>query len=198
MEYLDAVNNPEDPAAGSRKIPFSRELWIEATDFLADPPKGYYRLAPGREVRLRYGYFIRCEEAVYDEQGNVTELRCTYDPATRGGAAPAGRKVKGTIHWLAAAAATPVEVRMYDRLFSVEQPGTGDVDFLEELNPDSLKIVTALAEDAVVAMKPGECCQFERQGYFCCDPDSTPERRVFNCTVTLKDSWSKVCEKEKR
>ena len=198
VEYLDAVNNPEDPAAGSRKIPFSRELWIEATDFLADPPKGYYRLAPGREVRLRYGYFIRCEEAVYDDHGRVTELRCTYDPATRGGNAPDGRKVKGTIHWLAAAAATPVEVRMYDRLFSVEQPGTGDVDFLEELNPDSLKIVTALAEDAIVAMKPGECCQFERQGYFCCDPDSTPERRVFNCTVTLKDSWSKVCEKEKR
>ena len=135
---------------------------------------------------------------MYDDQGNVVELRCTYDPETRGGNAPDGRKVKGTIHWLSAAAATPVEVRLYDRLFSVEQPGSGDVDFLEELNPDSLKITTALVEDAIVQMQPGECCQFERQGYFCCDPDSTPEQRVFNCTVTLKDSWSKVCQKENK
>ncbi len=197
-EWLEAVNNPERPEAGTRKVPFGRVLYIEEDDFREVPPPKYFRLTPGKEVRLRWGYFIKCNEVVKDADGKIVELRCTYDPATKGGNAPDGRKVKGTIHWLAAAAATPVEVRMYDRLFSVEQPGTGDVDFLKELNPDSLKIVTALAEDAVVAMKPGECCQFERQGYFCCDPDSTPERRVFNCTVTLKDSWSKVCEKEKR
>ncbi|MBQ6597237.1 MAG: glutamine--tRNA ligase, partial [Lentisphaeria bacterium] len=182
-----------------RKIPFSRELWIEATDFLADPPKGYYRLAPGREVRLRYGYFIRCEEAVYDEQGNVTELRCTYDPATRGGNAPDGRKVKGTIHWVSAAHALDAEVRLYDRLFTLEN--LGDIpegeDYKTYLNPDSRKIVPAAkVEPSLREAKPGSRFQFERLGYFCVDTgDSQHGKPVFNRTVQLKDSWAKIEKK---
>ena len=191
VEPLDAVNNPEDPSAGSRKLEFSRELYIERSDFMLEPPKGYFRLAPGREVRLRYGYFIRCEEVVYDEAGNVTELKCTFDPATRGGSAPDGRKVKGTIHWVSAASAKKAEVRLYDRLFTTEQPGADGVDFLTELNPDSRRVVTAYIEPALAELPVGTAVQFERTGYFALDPDSRPGAPVFNRTVTLKDSWAK-------
>ncbi len=190
-EYLEAVNNPEDPAAGTRQLPFGRELYIEATDFMMEPPKGYYRLAPGREVRLRYGYFIRCEEVKLDDAGKPVELVCTYDPETRGGNAPDGRKVKGTIHWLSAAHAARASLRLYDRLFSVEAPGADDVDFLTQLNPDSLQTAECLIEPSLLELKAGDTVQFERQGYFCLDPDSTPGSPVFNRTVTLKDSWSK-------
>ena len=195
IEWLPAINNPEDPSAGTRELPFGRTLWIEETDFLFDPPKGYYRLAPGKEVRLRYGYFIRCNDVITDADGKPVELLCTYDPETKGGNAPDGRKVKGTIHWLEASHAVTAEARLYDRLFTVEQPGATDADFLTELNPDSLRITECLVEPALAEAKPGDTAQFERQGYFCCDPDSTPDRRVFNCTVTLKDSWAKQQQK---
>ncbi|MDD3886837.1 MAG: glutamine--tRNA ligase/YqeY domain fusion protein [Victivallaceae bacterium] len=191
VEPLDAVNNPEDPAAGSRKLQFGRELYIERADFMLEPPKGYFRLAPGREVRLRYGYFIRCEEAVTDADGRVIELKCSFDPATRGGNAPDGRKVKGTIHWVSAADCVPAEVRLYDRLFSVEEPGADGVDFLTQLNPDSMKKVEGMLEPALADLKAGDRVQFERIGYFAVDPDTKPGRMVFNRTVTLKDSWSK-------
>ena len=186
---LDAVNNPEDPSAGSRKLAFTRELYIEKSDFMLEPVKGYFRLAPGREVRLRYGYFIKCEEAVTDADGNVVELKCTFDPETRGGSAPDGRKVKGTIHWVSAETAIPAEVRLYDRLFTVEQPGADGADFLTQLNPGSVKIVEALIEPAPAGLPAGSSVQFERSGYYCVDPDSKPGRSVFNRTVTLKDSW---------
>ena len=188
---LDAVNNPEDPAAGSRKIAFGPTLYIDRADFMLEPPKGYFRLAPGAEVRLRYGYFIRCEEVVSDAAGNVVELKCSFDPATRGGNAPDGRKVKGTIHWVAADAAREAEFRLYDRLFTVEQPGADGTDFLTQLNPDSVKVVRGFVEPAAAALTPGAAAQFERVGYFACDPDSTAELPVFNRTVTLKDSWNK-------
>ena len=189
VEPLDAVNNPEDPAAGSRKLAFTRELYIEKSDFMMEPPKGYFRLAPGKEVRLRYGYFIRCEEVVTDAAGNVVELKCSFDPATRGGSAPDGRKVKGTIHWVSASESIPAEVRLYDRLFSVEQPGADGVDFLTQLNADSLKVVTGRLEPALAGLASGSTVQFERLGYFTADPDGAPGRPVFNRTVTLKDSW---------
>ncbi|WP_294481617.1 glutamine--tRNA ligase/YqeY domain fusion protein [uncultured Victivallis sp.] len=189
VEPLDAVNNPEDPAAGSRKLPFGPELYIEKSDFMLEPVKGYFRLAPGREVRLRYGYFIKCEEAVLDDAGNVIELKCTFDPATRGGSAPDGRKVKGTIHWVSADSAVPAEVRLYERLFTVEQPGADGADFLEQLNPDSVRIVKALVEPKLAELPAGTSVQFERNGYYCVDPDSRPGSPVFNRTVTLKDSW---------
>ena len=192
---LDAVNNPEDPAAGSRKLSFGRTLYIDRADFMLEPPKGYFRLSPGAEVRLRYGYFIRCQEAVVDAEGRVTELKCTFDPATRGGNAPDGRKVKGTIHWVAADTAKEAEFRLYDRLFTVEQPGADGADFLTQLNPDSVRIVRGWVEPAAAAMKPGDLAQFERVGYFACDPDTTAELPVFNRTVTLKDSWSKQQKK---
>lgn len=190
VEPLDAINNPENPTAGSRKLIFTRELYIEKSDFMIDPPKGYYRLAPGKEVRLRYGYFIKCEEVVYDQEGNVVELKCSFDPATRGGNSPDGRKVKGTIHWVSATSSIPAEVRLYDRLFNVEQPGADGIDFLTQLNQDSLKVITGYVEPALADFKPGDTVQFERLGYFCADLDSTPEKLVFNRTVTLKDSWS--------
>ncbi len=195
VEYLEAVNNPEDPSAGTRQIPFSRELYIEREDFREDPPPKYYRLAPGREVRLRYGYFIKCEEVVKDEQGNVVELRCTYDPATRGGYAPDGRKVQGTLHWVSAAHAVDAEVRWYDRLFT--HPTPDDVEegksFLDYLNPDSLKIITGCKVEPSLANAPvGGRYQFERKGYFCVDPDSAPGKPVFNLTVELRDTWSKI------
>ena len=186
---LDAVNNPEDPAAGSRKIPFGKTLYIEKSDFMVEPPKGYFRLAPGKEVRLRYGYFIKCEEYVTDAKGRVIELKCTYDPETRGGNAPDGRKVKGTIHWVSAGSAVEAEVRLYDKLFTVQAPGADGADFLTQLNPDSLKVTKGYLEPALAALKPGDSVQFERIGYFCCDPDTTAEKLVFNRTVTLKDSW---------
>ncbi|WP_298005971.1 MULTISPECIES: glutamine--tRNA ligase/YqeY domain fusion protein [Anaerolinea] len=195
VEYLEAVNNPEDPSAGTRQIPFSRELYIEREDFREVPPPKYYRLAPGREVRLRYGYFIKCEEVVKDEQGNVVELHCTYDPATRGGYAPDGRKVQGTLHWVSAAHAVDAEVRWYDRLFT--HPTPDDVEegksFLDYLNPDSLKIITGCKVEPSLANAPvGARYQFERKGYFCVDPDSTPGKPVFNLTVELRDAWSKI------
>ena len=189
VEPLDAVNNPEDPAAGCRKLAFTRELYIEKSDFMMEPPKGYFRLAPGKEVRLRYGYFIKCEEVVTDAAGNVIELKCSFDPATRGGSAPAGRKVKGTIHWVSASESVPAEVRLYDRLFSVEQPGADGVDFLTQLNADSLKVVTGRLEPELAKLASGSTVQFERLGYFTVDPDSAPGKPVFNRTVTLKDSW---------
>ncbi|MBQ9788219.1 MAG: glutamine--tRNA ligase/YqeY domain fusion protein [Lentisphaeria bacterium] len=191
VDYLDGVNNPEDESAGTRKIPFTKHLYIEKTDFMVEPVKGYFRLAPGKEVRLRYAYFIKCEEFVTDENGEVIELKCTYDPETRGGNAPDGRKVKGTIHWVSADYCKEAEVRLYDRLFTVEQPGMGEEDFLTQLNPDSEKVASCYIEPALAEIKPYEVVQFERVGYFACDKDSTDEKRVFNRTVTLKDSWAK-------
>jgi glutaminyl-tRNA synthetase len=188
-EYVDAVNNPEDPAAGTRKIPFSRELYIEREDYMQDPPKRFHRLAPGREVRLRYACLLTCRKPVKNEAGDVVELRCTWDPASRGGTSPDGRKVKGTIHWVSAPHAIPAEVRLYDRLFNVENPASDkDTDFKRHLNPDSLRVCTAHAEPALQDATPGERFQFERLGYFCVD---TRDPHVFNRTVPLRDSWTK-------
>ncbi len=195
VEMLTAINNPEDESAGTRQVPFSRELYIERDDFMENPPKKYFRLAPGQEVRLRYAYFITCQEVIKDADGNITEIHCTYDPATRGGDAPDGRKVKGTIHWVSAQHAIGAEVRLFDRLFKV--PAPDDVEeghsFLENLNPDSLKVLTdCKLEPALADVKPMDRMQFERLGYFCMDKDSTPEHLVFNRTCTLKDSWAKI------
>jgi glutaminyl-tRNA synthetase len=196
-EELDAINNPEDPEAGTRKVPFGRELYIEQEDFREEPPPKYFRLAPGREVRLRYAYFIRCEEVVKDADGNIVELRCTYDPATRGGDAPDGRKVKATLHWVSAAHAVPVETRLYDHLFKTPNPDEvpEGQDFTANLNPDSLETLQAQVEPYIDMMQPGQPLQFERQGYFCLDTDSTPARRIANRTVTLRDSWAKIEKK---
>ena len=192
-EDMDVVNNPEDPAAGTRKVPFSRELYIEQEDFREDPPKKFFRLAPGREVRLRNAYLITCQSVVKNAAGEVVELRCTYDPATRGGDAPDGRKVKATLHWVSAAHAVNAEVRLYDRLFTVENPGAGDTDFLTQMNPGSLEVVTdARIEPSLASATPGTRYQFERLGYFCVDTDSRPGAPVFNRTVGLRDSWAKV------
>ena len=192
VEHLDAVNNPEDPDAGARKVPFSRELYIERGDFMEDPPKKFFRLAPGREVRLRYGYFITCTDVVKDEAGEVVELRCTYDPKTRGGQSPDGRKVKGTIHWVSARHAVDAEVRLYEHLFTSERPDE-EADFLSTLNPDSLEVVAnAKVEPSLAGARPGERFQFERLGYFAVDPDSNPGTPVFNRTVSLRDTWAKV------
>jgi len=195
VEELDAVNNPEDPSAGTRKVPFSRELYIEQEDFLEEPPKKFFRLAPGREVRLRYAYFITCTRVVKDAEGNVVELHCTYDPATRGGDAPDGRKVKATLHWVSAPHALNAEVRLYDNLFTKEDPE--DVpegqDFTANLNPNSLEILTdCCVEPSLAGAVPLSRYQFERLGYFCVDPDSTAGKLVFNRTVTLKDPWAKI------
>ena len=193
-EELEAVNNPEDEAAGIRKVPFSREIYIEREDFMDDPPKKFFRLAPEREVRLRYAYFITCTDAIKDADGTVTELRCTYDPETRGGNAPDGRKVKGTLHWVSAAHAVAAEVRLYEHLIA-EEDASGD-EFLERLNPNSLEVLDGcLFEPALRDAAPGETVQFERQGYFCPDPDSTPEKPVFNRAVGLRDSWAKERKK---
>ncbi len=192
---LEAINNPEDPAAGVRQLEFGRKLYIEKSDFMLEPPKGYYRLSPGKEVRLRYGYFLKCEEPVLDAAGNVIKLRCTIDPESRGGNSPDGRKVKGTIHWVNAATAVPAEVRLYDRLFTAEQPGAEGVDFLTQLNPESKKIVSALVEPSAAGLPVGQTVQFERTGYFVKDPDSQPDKPVFNRTVSLKDSWNKQQQK---
>ena len=199
-EEFPAVNNPEDPSAGSRKVPFSRVLYIEQDDFREIPPPKYYRLAPGREVRLRYAYFIRCVEVVKDTQGNVVELRCTYDPATRGGDAPDGRKVKATIHWVSAGHAVPAEVRLYGRLFAKENPDAVDQgqDFLANLTPDSLEVLPGCqVEPSLSNAKVGSIWQFERHGYFCVDPDAVNGRLVFNRAVSLKDEWAKI-EKAQR
>ena len=191
-EELEAVNNPEDASAGTRRVPFSRELYIERDDFMEDPPKKFFRLAPGREVRLRYGYFVTCREVVKDDAGEVVELRCTYDPETRGGDAPDGRRPKATLHWVSAAHAVEAEVRLYDRLFRVEDPNEGG-DFLANLNPDSLEVLESCKlEPALAEARLGDRIQFERLGYFCVDPDATVERPVFNRTATLRDAWARL------
>ncbi len=196
-ETFDAVNNPEDPSAGTRPVPFSRELYLERDDFMEDPPKKFFRLAPGREVRLRYAYFIRCVGVVKDADGRVVELRCTYDPATRGGDAPDGRKVKATLHWVSAAHAVEAEVRLYDRLFSHPNPDrAGEGSFLDHLNPDSLEVLRGCRlEPCLAGARAGDRVQFERLGYFCADPDTADGRPVFNRTVTLRDAWAKLRKK---
>ncbi|MDD5728712.1 MAG: glutamine--tRNA ligase/YqeY domain fusion protein [Victivallales bacterium] len=191
-DMLEAVNNPEDPDAGTRKVPFSRELYIDRDDFMENPPKKFFRLAPGAEVRLRYGYFIKCHDVIKDENGEIIELRCTYDPETRGGNSPDGRKVKGTIHWVSAAHAVSAEVRLYDRLFRTENPGADGTDYKQQLNPDSIAQAQVYLEPELAKVKAGTCVQFERQGYFCLDPDSGAEKLIFNRTVTLRDSWNKA------
>jgi glutaminyl-tRNA synthetase len=199
VEEMDAINNPEDPNAGTRKVPFSKVLYIEQDDFMEEPPKKFFRLAPGREVRLRYAYFVTCTDVIKDASGRVVELRCTYDPATRGGDAPDGRKVKATLHWVSAAHALDAEVRLYDQLFTKENPD--DVEegktFLDCLNADSLNVLTGCkVEPSLNAGKPLDRWQFERLGYFCTDYDSTPQKPVFNKTVGLKDTWAKIQKKE--
>jgi glutaminyl-tRNA synthetase len=192
VEEMEAVNNPEDPSAGTRMVPFGRELWIERDDFLEDPPSKFFRLAPGREVRLRYAYFVTCTDVVKDATGEIVELRCTYDPDTRGGDAPDGRRPKATLHWVSAEHALPAEVRLYERLFTRADPGA-DGDLLADLNPDSETVLTeCMVESALAELPVGETAQFERLGYFCLDPDSIPDRLVFNRTLGLKDTWAKV------
>jgi glutaminyl-tRNA synthetase len=191
-ELLEVPNHPKDPTAGTRQVPFSRELYIEREDFMEDPPRKFHRLGPGREVRLRYGYLITCQEVIKDTDGRIIELRCTHDPASRGGNAPDGRQVKGTLHWVAAATATRAEVRLYDRLFSIPDPGARD-DFRACLNPDSRRVVVdAQVEPALANTPAGTRFQFERLGYFCTDPDARPGAPVFNRTVTLRDTWARV------
>lgn len=197
VEEFDMPYHPEDASYGSRKVPFSRELYIERDDFRLEPPKKFHRLAPGAEVRLRYAYFITCREAVLDEAGNVVELRCVYDPESKGGQSPDGRKVKGTIHWVSAAHAIPAEVRLYDQLFAVENPNAAPEGktFLDNLNPESLTKVEALLEPALATFKAGDKMQFERLGYYCKDKDSTDAKPVFNRTTTLRDTWAKLEKK---
>jgi glutaminyl-tRNA synthetase len=191
-ETVDVPNNPEDPSAGSREVDFSRELWIEREDFMEDPAPKFFRLAPGREVRLRAAYFVTCQSVVKDAAGNITELRCTYDPATRGGDAPDGRRPKSTLHWLSAASAVPAEIRLYDHLFTAPNPGAGG-DLLADLNPESEKVLAnSYIEPSLADAMPGTTYQFERMGYFAPDTDSAPGRPVFNRTLTLKDTWAKV------
>ncbi len=199
VEELEAVNNPEDESAGTRKVPFSKIIYIERNDFHEDPPKKYFRLAPDREVRLRYAYFITCTDVIKDADGHIIELHCSYDPATKGGDSPDGRKVKGTIHWVSAAHAIPAEIRLYDRLFTVPNP-SGDKegrDYKEFLNPDSLQILNdCKIEPALKDAEPGLRLQFERQGYFCVDPDSVEGKLVFNRTATLRDTWAKIAKQQ--
>jgi glutaminyl-tRNA synthetase len=201
VEEMDAVNNPEDPGAGTRKVPFSKVLYIEQEDFMENPPKKFFRLSPGREVRLRYAYFVTCKEVVKDASGRVMELRCTYDPATRGGDAPDGRKVKSTIHWVSAGHTLDAEVRLYDRLFTKEDPE--DVppgqDFTANLNPDSLKVLSnCKVEPSLKGTKALDRFQFERLGYFCTDPNTREGHLVFNRTVELRDTWAKIQQKDNR
>ena len=197
VEELEAVNNPEDPSAGTRKVAFGRELWIERDDFREVPPPKYHRLFPGNEVRLRWGYIVKCEEVVKDGAGNVVELRCTYDPTTKSGEAGAARKVKGTIHWVSAAHAVPAEVRLYDRLFTKEDPNDAPEgqDWLSNLNPASLEVRQGLVEPALSGASAGAFFQFERLGYFSVDPDATPGRPVFNRSVGLRDTWARIEKK---
>ena len=195
VDWLDAVNNPEDESAGSRKVPMTREIYIERDDFMEDPPRRYYRLAPGREARLRYGYFIRCERAVKDARGNVVELRCTYDPETRGGSAPDGRRVRATLHWVSAERAIDAEVRLYDTLFMVPNPNDvpAGMEWTDFINPKSLVALTGCKlEPSLADFGVGESVQFERVGYFVKDRDSTPSAPVFNRTVTLRDAWARI------
>jgi glutaminyl-tRNA synthetase len=191
FEELEAVNHPDDSAAGTRRLRFGRELYVERDDFMENPPKKFYRLSPGREVRLRYAYFITCREVVKNPAGDVIELRCTYDPQTRGGNAPDGRKVQATLHWVSVADAVPAEIRLYNQLFA--RPDPNPADFVADLNPDSLEVLTdSRLEPALAHADSGDSVQFERQGYFCRDPDSAPGRLVFNRTVGLRDTWAKV------
>jgi glutaminyl-tRNA synthetase len=195
VDHLEAINNPEDASMGTRKVPFTREIYIERDDFMEDPPKKFFRLGPGREVRLRYAFFVTCTDVIKDAAGEVVELRCTYDPATRGGDAPDGRKVKGTLHWVSAEHARDAEVRLYDHLFTAEDPMQVEEggSFLDSLNPDSRQILDGVkVEQSLETASAGSSYQFERQGYFCVDPDSTADRLVFNRTVTLRDTWAKV------
>jgi len=202
VEELDAINNPEDPSCGTRKVPFSRVLYIEKDDFMEDPPRKFYRLSPGREVRLRYAYFVKCTDVVKDEEtGEVEEVHCTYDPDTQGGDAPDGRKVKATLHWVSASSCIEAEVRLYDRLFVKENPceGKADDDFKSFLNPESLKIISCPVEPSIKNAEPGTRYQFERLGYFCVDlADSSPEKPVFNRTVSLRDAWAKIKKQVQR
>jgi glutaminyl-tRNA synthetase len=200
-EEIEAVNNPEDPSAGSRKTPFGREIFIERDDFMEEPPKKFFRLAPGREVRLRYAYFITCTGVVKNPAtGEIIELHCTYDPATRGGNAPDGRSPKATIHWVSAERAFDAEARLYDRLFTKQNPDDApEGNFLLNLNPNSLtSIFPAKLEPALKSAPLGFRCQFERLGYFCADPDSTADRLIFNRTVTLRDEWTKIQQREQK
>ncbi len=197
IEEMDAVNNPEDTNAGTRKIPFAKVLYIEQDDFRETPAPKYYRLFPGNEVRLRYAYFIKCTHVIKDAKGEVVEVHCTYDPATRGGDSPDRRKVKSTIHWVSAAHAKEAEIRMYDRLFTKEDPEEGEEGFLACLNPNSLTVLTGYVEPLLAQTKPGGRFQFERQGYFCTDLDSADDKPVFNLTVPLKDAWAKIEKKTK-
>ena len=197
VEEMEAINNPEDPQAGTRKVPFTKVLYIEQEDFRETPPPRYYRLYPGNEVRLRYAYLIRCTDVVKNEAGEVMEVHCTYDPATRGGDAPDGRKVKSTIHWVSAAHAREAEFRIYDRLFMKEDPEEGEEGFIQCLNPNSLTVLNGFVEPSLVETGPGDRFQFERQGYFATDIDSTNEKPVFNLTVNLRDTWSKIEKKSK-
>jgi glutaminyl-tRNA synthetase len=193
VEEMEVSNNPEDPSTGSRRLPFTRELWIERDDFMEEPVRKFFRLAPGREVRLRSAYFVTCREVVKDAAGRIVELRCTYDPATRGGASPDGRRPKATLHWVSAAHAVPAEIRLYDYLLRSPYPGAGDGDPFDDLNPDSETVLRGcLVEPSLAAVPVGETVQFERLGYFCPDPDSAPDALVFNRTLTLKDTWAKL------
>jgi len=197
-ETLEAVNNPEDPSAGTRKVTFGREIFVEHDDFMENPPRKFFRLAPGREVRLRYAYFVTCREVVKDASGEVTGLRCTYDPATRGGDAPDRRRVQATLHWVAAADALPAEVRLYSTLFGRPDPGANG-DVMADLNRQSLEVLRGCLVEPVLASAPvAEAVQFERMGYFCADPDSAPGLLVFNRTVGLRDTWAKVQATDKR
>jgi glutaminyl-tRNA synthetase len=190
-EELEAANHPDDPGAGTRRLRFGRELYVERDDFMENPPKKFFRLAPGREVRLRYAYFVTCREVVKNAAGEVIELRCTYDPATRGGNAPDGRKVQATLHWVSALDAVPAEIRLYNQLFGKPDPDAGN--FAADLNPNSLEVLEgALVEPALVADNSPAAVQFERQGYYCRDRDSAPGRMVFNRTIALRDTWGKV------
>jgi glutaminyl-tRNA synthetase len=201
VEELEAMNNPEEPEMGFRKVPFSRVLYVERDDFREDPPKKFYRLAPGREVRLRYAYFIKCTDVIKDEKGDVVELHCTYDPETRGGGAPDGRKVKATLHWVSAAQSIEAKVRLYDRLFVTPNPGEEKEggDFKNFLNPESLETLTGCRlEPGLKEAEPGSRYQFERLGYFCADMvESSREKLVFNRTVSLRDAWAKIEQTEK-
>jgi glutaminyl-tRNA synthetase len=197
VEELDAINNPEDPTMGTHKVPFSKVLYIERDDFMEEPPKKFFRLAPGAEVRLRYAYFVRCTNVIKDAAGNITEIHCTYDPASRGGNSPDGRRVQGTIHWVSAEHALKAEVRLFDRLFTKEYPEETEEgqDFKANLNPDSLEVISAFTEPFLSNAAPGDTFQFERLGYFNTDADSSDTLKVFNRTVTLKDSWTKTAGK---
>jgi glutaminyl-tRNA synthetase len=191
-QTLDAINHPDDPAAGTRPVTFGREIYVERDDFMEHPPKKFFRLAPGREVRLRYAYLVTCRDVVKDAAGAVLELRCTYDPATRGGNTPDGRRVQATLHWVSAADALPAEVRLYGHLFTRPDPGAGG-DIFADINPESVEVLKGcLVEPVLAEAVPGAAVQFERQGYFCADPDSRPEALVFNRTIGLRDTWAKV------